>query len=351
MSPTDRTELAVEHVGDGATDSWRSFVADHPRATAFHTFAWRQALEASFGYDPTFLFVTERRTGERLAAVPAFTVSEALGSSVVNPFCEYGYPLVDDDAAPEAVLTRLRSLPGRFGSIALKESVFSGVRGYHENSYGAVETGVTFRLRTTAPFDTIRERAFNRDLRTSVETAREHDLEVTVADEIDTYYSLYTTTMSRLGSPPFPRSLFVALAESFGDRFQMRLLYDAGTPIAGLVVLEHGGTWYVFSNASDSEHWEKRPNELLYYTMIEDACDGACSLVDFGRTEPGSTLFEFKRKFGGETAQLMSFVYPPRYVTRASVSGYRRLEPIAKLFSPVISHPVVGPRLKRWIHE
>lgn len=351
MSSTERTELDIEHVDDDSADSWRSFVTDHPHATAFHTFAWKRAIEASFDYSQTFLFVTDSQTGERVAAVPGFTISGPLGSNVVNPFCEYGYPLIGDSVAAKSVLARLRDASPFSGPIIIKERELSGVQGYHRSSYAAVETGITFRLQTTASFDTVRERAFNRDLRKSVETAREHDLEVTVCNDIDAYYDLYTTTMARLGSPPFPRSLFAALAEFFEDRFRMRLVHDTGPPIAGLVTLEHNGTRYVLSNVSNSEYWEKRPNELLYYTMIEDACNGACSLVDFGRTEPDSTLSDFKRKFGGETARLMSFVYPPRYVTRASVSGYKRLEPLAKLFSPVIAHPTVGPKLKEWIHE
>jgi CelD/BcsL family acetyltransferase involved in cellulose biosynthesis len=347
---TSAANLETAPLSPDSRDDWRAFVGSHAASTAYHTLAWKRAVEQSIGYDSRYQFVYDD-SEEIQAVVPTFETPETLGRSLTNPFCEYGYPLVADRERSSAVLATLSTVPRGRGALILKDAHRSGVQGYHENGYAGVETGVTYELSTAYSFDFLWENSFNNDARSNVRTARDGGVEVREESDIASYYDLYLQTMARLGSPPFPRSFFGALADQFGDSFRMFLAEMDGRDIGGLLCLDHDGVRHVFSNASDPDALDRRPNERLYAAAIESACEGSLSRVDFGRTEPGSELAAFKAKFGASDSPLSSFVTPARFVSRASISEYKQLEPITRTLAPVLTHPRIGPALKRWVHE
>ncbi|MFC7229679.1 GNAT family N-acetyltransferase [Salinirubellus salinus] len=337
MSPADEPE-------------YESFLSDHPSTTAFHTLEWRRAVEAAFDYDPAYRMVLDR--GRRvLAAIPGFRVPELLGRSVVNPFCEYGYPLLAEGVDPVVVLEALGASRGRLDSVVVKDCPFSGVRGYSTAGYGGIETGCAVRLSVELPFDRLWERVFDGELRRNVRRARDHGISIEESVDLSTFYELYRGTMERMGSPQFPRSFVRELSEAFGEDFSLHTARKGDEHVAGLLSLVHGDTRHLLLNGTGGRIDDARPNHLLYVDCIERACASDLSVVDFGRTEPGTGVHEFKKQFGGTEIPLASFVTPAHRASRADVSSLKSLEPVARMLSPVVTHPSVGPRLKRFIHE
>jgi CelD/BcsL family acetyltransferase involved in cellulose biosynthesis len=353
-SHDDPSELRIEVIGDDgpAREAYASLVADHGASTAFHTLAWRQAVRAVFGYEPRFRLLRNRR-GEPVAAVPGFRVPEPIGSSVANPFCEYGYPLVsaDVDFGPPAVLERLASTVNPLGALVIKESPLSGIHGYDPAGYGGVETGCTIRLSVDLGFDRLWDDVFDTEIRRNVRRAQRAGVTVETSDDVEAFYRLYVDTMRRLGSPQFPRSFVTALSQAFGDGFDLRIATLDGNPVAGTISLRHNGTRHLLLNGSDRDFEEACPNYALCVDYIERACQSELSVVDFGRTEIDSAVHEFKRQFGGTEYPLVSFVTPPARTSRADVSGLKALAPLTQAIAPAITHPAVGPTLKRLVHE
>ena len=340
LRPVERT--------DG--DRWRAFVDDHPAATVFHSWAWLAAVDSAFGYEPAHLLVAETGGSEPVAAVPGFSVRGAAGSTVVNPFCEYGFPLVADGAGPAGVLRAVAADLGPLGARVLKDAGWTGVTGYNQAGYGAVRTGEVIRLDATRPYDEVREASFVGEARRCLRVAE--DAGVTVRPgSVDEYYPLYLATMRRLGSPQFPEAFFLDLAAELGDRCTVFVADLDGEPVGGVLLLDFGGVRTVWSNASRRDAWEARPNHALYAAAIEDACETGVDVVDFGRSRPGTGVHDFKRQFGGAASPLASFVAPPHRAGRASLEGYGKAAAVAQRLSPVLTNPAVGPRLKRFIHE
>jgi CelD/BcsL family acetyltransferase involved in cellulose biosynthesis len=343
MSGTSALETRV--VSPDATAEWSAFVEDHPGATVFHTAEWARAVETAFGYEPRHALVIDR-SGAVRAVVPGFVVADGIGHSVLNPFCEYGFPLIDDNTADAAVLSVLRNGDTR----VVKDAGWSSVSGYNTAGYGGVSTGSSIRLSLDQPFETLQESAFTTDVRRCVRTARDHNVSVTDGTIAD-FYPLYLETMRRLGSPQFPERFFTVLADVLGESVAVVLAERNGEPIAGVFLFEWGDTTMVWAPASKRAHWEHRPNHLLYAEAIKRACDAGRSVVDFGRSRRGSSVHGFKAQFGGFDYPLMSFVTPPHRATRASLDGYGRLSTITPRLAPLITHPTVGPKLKGFIHE
>lgn len=346
----DATDLREERVDSAVAErDWRTFVKDHPLATPYHRLAWRDAIDATFDYDSRYYLVYD--DDRVVAAVPGFRVPEVLGRSIVNPFCEYGFPLLASGTRLEDVLSALKRRLERLDALLLKDGEWTGISGYSRSGFGGIETGIVRRLSVDFPYRVLFDDVFHARARRNVRRARNENVSVDRADSVDEFYRLYVQTMKRKGSPQFPRSVFEHVSDAFGDDFALFLARRGGEPIAGITVLETNDTLSLWTAASDEEALESRPNDLLYARMIRDACESEVRVVDFGRSEPESGVDHFKEKFGGRAETLVTFGFPPSRVDRGDISGYKRLEPVARRLSPVTTHETIGPKLKRFIHE
>jgi len=349
-------------VPDGAGDRWESFVADHPAATVFHSRAWLAALRDAFAYDPASHLLYETGGTQPVGAIPAVSIPGLGGRTVVNPFCEYGFPLLAESVDPAPALRALAADVGPFGARVIKDAAWRGPEGYHAAGYGAVETGEVIRLDTDRSFEAVRSTSFTSEARRCVRSARDQGLTVRPGS-VTEYYPLYLETMRRLGSPQFPESFFLDLAVELGDDLVVFVAEESSAgdaiaggshdsePVGGVLALDFGGTRTIWSNASRIDAWDRHPNHLLYASAIRDACETDIQIVDFGRSRPGSGVHGFKREFGGQTSSLASFVIPPHRAGRASLAGYGKVAAVARRLAPAITNPAVGPRLKRYIHE
>jgi len=337
-------------VADPTNDSrWSTFVSNHPLATAYHGSQWLSVIEDTFGYRPVHRLYL--RDGVPVAAVPLFSIRTAIGRDYVNPFCSYGFPLLGSDGNSDQVLESLRSIPGPLETLIIKESIWTQTAGYHEWGYGGVETGVVYRLPLESGFDTLWEDVFDSGLRQNVRQSERSGVKVSRSEDVSLFYSLYLATMRRKGSPQFPERLFEKFHDIMGDDIVLFIARRDGDPIGGLLGFDYKGTRYLWSNGSKAAEWEARPNDALYTAAIESACKAGLDVVDFGRTEPNSGVDRFKRRFGAEVFTLTSLVFPSGRTSRADLSGYRRFENFTRYLAPLLTHPALGPWLKKHIHE
>jgi CelD/BcsL family acetyltransferase involved in cellulose biosynthesis len=344
------TDLESRLISADLATEWATFVDGHDTATIFHTLGWLRSVEAVFDYEPQHRLVYDTARDEPIAAVPGFVVSETLGYSVVNPFCEYGFPLIDSEVSHSEVLKALIAGLDRFAARIIKEVPWSSVGEYNEAGYGAVRTGASIRLRLDRPYEDIWDTEFDRDVRRCVRMAENKGVtaeEGTIAE----FYPLYHDTMRRLGSPQFPREFFRSLRDRFGEATTVLLARHDGRSIGGVLLLEWGDTTVIWTVTSDRSYWEYQPTHLLYARAIERACENGQSAVDFGRSRTGSSVHGFKSQFGGLSYPLVSFVAPPHRTSRASLEQYNRVAGIAQRLGPIITHRLVGPMLKERIHE
>jgi len=328
---------------------WKRLVESVPDSTVFHTLGWYRAVTESFRYRPAYQLVYDSGSERPIAAVPGFLVPETTGVSVVNPFCEYGFPLVRTGADEQAVLARIASeTPTPLGARILKDAQWTGRSEYRTPAYGCMRTGYTVRVRTDGPEDP--SERFDDDVPRGVRIARENGVTVETVDP-EALYPRYLETMRRLGSPPFPERFFVALGEHLPDTATALLAKIDDEAVAGVLLFEWADTTMVWANASNSAHWDVKPNHLLYARSITRAVEQGRHVVDLGRTRSESGVAGFKTKFGGTRSPLASFVAPPHRRSRASLESYTDLQALTKRLSPIVGHRTIGPLLKEVIHE
>lgn len=272
---------------------WTSLVSSCPDAGPFHHPAWAGVLARCYRFRPLALTTDDCESGVAV-------LETRRGRRISLPFTDACVPLARSGEARRALAAELARVP-RFELRAPLEGdgLVSSVR------------GVTHVLDLDEDVEKVRVR-FRSQMRRNIATSERAGVVVrrgeARADLVDTYYALHVRTRSRQGVPVQPHRFFRLLWDDLVERGlgTVLLAYSGSTPVAGAVFLHwNGATTYKFG-ASDPEHWHLRPNNLLFWRAIGDACARGDRTLDFGRTDlDNAGLRAFKSGWGAREAPLV----------------------------------------------
>ncbi len=343
-------EVAVASAADGA--AWQACAARLAPDRHELAWPWRQVLQASFGHRPHFLLA---RHGERVTGVlPLVEVrSRLFGRALISLPHLNGGGLVAEDAATAAALV-----------MTAGELVTAGGYAYGELRQGlplAGAEGLTCRCRKVAmrlALEPDPARLFGRfpaKLRSQIRRPGKAGASAELvlgnratSGQLAAFYRVFAEAMRDLGTPVSPLALFEATLRGFGQRAALCLVWLAGQPAAGGLLVGQGGRIEIIWAAARRRYNPVAVNMLLYWTAIEAACRQGYRVFDFGRSTPGSTTFRFKAQWGAEPTPLPWYYLPgtgdlpevspdhPRF--RLAVRAWRHLPlALANRLGPLIA--------------
>lgn len=114
-----------------------------------------------------------------------------------------------------------------------------------------------------------------------------------------------------------PPAKFMHVADSLSSGLRTWIAYLDGLPIAGLMVLLGTNASYTRGAMDRDLVGSHRPNELLHWHAIRDACDAGARKYHLGETGASPTLARFKEKLGGEPVDYAEYRFKRFPVTGA----------------------------------
>lgn len=285
--------------------AWDAYVGQHPNATPFHSRAWCQAVTAATGHQ-CHLLVEYGAHGRIIGLLPLHHVRSPLfGQALVaSGFAVGGGILADSldvamvlgDAATD--LARSLGVP----SVELRGGTRPDGEGWAGE--GGVYAGFE---RDLAGNDEAELLAIPRKQRAEVRKALAGELTVTTgrdASERDDHYRIYATSVRNLGTPVFPKALFDAVLDAFGEDADILTIRDAGRPVASVLSLYWRGTVMPYWGGGLAEARALRANELMYFELMRHARVKGCTGFDFGRSKLGTGPYSYKKNWGFEPQPL-----------------------------------------------
>jgi CelD/BcsL family acetyltransferase involved in cellulose biosynthesis len=288
-------------------EAWGRFVASCPDANVFHHPSWTKLLMRTYRFGGFVLAAVDDAGGIR-SGMPVVESRSPLGRRrwVSQPFTDHCPPLSSDTALTTRLIEDLhrRAEAEGVGNVEVR----AAVAGEHAFARVAAVTH-TLDLR---PGSDLLFRGFRSANRRNIRHAEGSGLSVRRAESIDeltgAFYRLHLETRRRLGVPIQPLRFFRLLWEDIiapGLGFVL-LVHRDDMPLAGAVFLGWNRTLIYKYGASDPEHLALRPNNLLFWTAIQWACDNTYETLDFGRTDHGNEgLRRFKAAWGGQEEPLV----------------------------------------------
>ena len=291
-------------VNDAA--AWDAYVAAHPAATPFHSRAWCEAVTAATGHKCHFVAARDA-AGRITGMVPLHHVRSPLfGQALVGSgFAVDGGLLADDDAVAAVLADSAADIARSLGapSVELRGGPLPTGEGWHREE--GVYAGFARDLTADDEAELL---AIPRKQRAEVRKALGGDLTVTTGrdtTERADHYRVYATSVRNLGTPVFPKALFDAVLDAFGDDADILTVRHDGRAVASVLSLYWRGTVMPYWGGGLAEARGLRANELMYYALMGHARAKGCNRFDFGRSKVGTGPFAYKKNWGFEPQPLV----------------------------------------------
>ena len=216
------------------------FVADHPEAELFHRPAWTKAVEQGTGQATRYL-VAEDRAGRLTGLLPLTRIrSPIFGSALVSTGFGVGGGIVS------ATGMAVEALADAAWSLAERENCASATLrgGRLPEGWRREEGAYAGFLRELPGGDEAILASIPRKQRAEVRRSLTLGLEVGQGRDrraLDDHYRVYSESVRNLGTPVFPRSLFEAMARSWGEDCDILTIRSDGKPVASVLSLYFNG--------------------------------------------------------------------------------------------------------------
>jgi FemAB-related protein (PEP-CTERM system-associated) len=339
FSPLTGLKVRPADAGD------RARIAAFPGAGLFHRPQWSEAVEQGCRQRSHYLIAEARDCG--LAGILPLTEmrSPLFGSALISAgFGVDGGIAALNEAATSALANAAWELARRLGcaSVELRGGLLPQGWERHEGTYAGF-------VRDLAQDDEAILKAIPRKQRAEVRRAQGNCLEVAVGRgpvDRDDHYRVYAESVRNLGTPVFPRALFEAMLDEFGEDADIVTIRKDGEAVASVLSLYDQRVVYPYWGGGTQAARSLRANELLYFELMRHAAARGCTRFDFGRSKIGTGAFAYKKNWGFEPKPL---VYASKGETRETnpLSPKYRLQVALWRKLPLFLANRLGPLIAR----
>jgi FemAB-related protein (PEP-CTERM system-associated) len=287
---------------------WASYAASHPDATIYHSLGWRDVTVEGLGH-AAYLLRARAASGAICGILPLYFVKGIYGRRLVSvPMRDRAGVLSNDDDTAVALIRRGAELSAelRCQYLELKQLRRLPATVTRHLDLQEVEHWVTTRIDLSIGRDKIWSLLDRDAVRWAIRKAEKSgvrmELDNSVAG-IDRFYDIFSSARTRMGIPPFPRSLFRAIGRHILDQGKgcLHFAMVGDRPVNGMISFYSGDT-FLPAYAAPQRHVDKRyyPSEVMFWHTIEWASQNGFAVYDFGADSPHQEgLLRFKRKWGG----------------------------------------------------
>ncbi len=301
--------VAAANLDDGAqVAELDAFVCGRPDSTPFHRPAWVKAVAAGTGQRAHYL-VARDLAGLIVGIVPLTEVrSRLFGRALVSSgFAVGGGILAEQGPVADRLARQCWTLAE---TLSCTTAELRGGVEPREGWMTKADTYVGFRKALEAD-DEAQLLAVPKRHRAEIRKGLGNDLRIETGNSQrlrDAHYALFAESVHNLGTPVFPKSLFDAVLDAFGEDADLAVLWHEGQPVSAVLSLYHGGACLPYWHGASPAARGLRSNEVLYYRLMSLARERGCTQFDFGRSKVGTGPAAWKKNWGWEPQPLSYFV-------------------------------------------
>jgi FemAB-related protein (PEP-CTERM system-associated) len=298
-----REDVVLTH-GVPNNESWDAFVRSHPHGSAFHLMAWQRVIHGTFGHESQHIVAMNSRNGDIVGVLPLFLVrSRIFGRLLVStPLAAYGGILAQSDEVSWAILQRVVDLARELNVQFAELRNFGNA--LPSNSLLRKDLYVTFR--TELKEDTeLNLLAIPRKTRAEIREGIRNGLEFKV-DAIgpSEFFDVYSRSVRDLGTPVFPKRLFINGLEQFGSDCKIFSVHWQGKAVSAVWTLFYKDKVVPYFGGSIREYNRLAVNNFMYWMLMKYGCENGYKVFDFGRSKKGTGSFDFKKRWGMTMSEL-----------------------------------------------
>lgn len=315
---------AVHMLQPQQTKGWDEFVALCPEATFFHLSGWKTVIERAFGHKTWFLYA--ELEGQIQGVLPLAEINSRLfGHSLSSlPFCVYGGIAAISEPARHALDQAAQALASRLQVDYLE---YRNLTALHPQ-WPMKDLYVTFR-KEIAPEVEENMQAIPRKQRAMVRKGIKAGLKSVIDEDTSRFFSAYSASVHRLGTPVFSKCYFHLLKEVFAQDCELMIIEKGGGIVSGVMSFYFRDEVLPYYGGGTDEAREVAGNDFMYWELMRRACEKGYKTFDFGRSKRNTGSFDFKKNWGFEPQPLH---YEYQLCGAEAVPDHNPLNPKYRLF-------------------
>jgi len=338
-------ELSVHQLQTEDIQKWDEFVLSCPDATFFHRAGWQRVINQALGHKTYFLYVTLK--GKIQGVLPLAEINSYLfGHSLSSlPFCVYGGIAATSEQARRALDQAAQTLASQLGVDYLE---YRNLRARHQD-WPTKDLYVTFRKEILSETE-LNMQAIPRKQRAMVRKGIKAGLQSTIDQDTERFFTAYSASVHRLGTPVFSRKYFRALKQVFPDDCELLTITKDGHTISSVMSFYFRDEVLPYYGGGTSEARNLAGNDFMYWELMRRACERGYKIFDFGRSKRDTGSFDFKKNWGFEPQQLH---YEYQLHQSDKIPDHNPLNPKYQIFIktwqklPLAVANLIGPHIVR----
>ncbi len=346
--PESPSPVVVNAFRSEDAERWDRFVLGQRSGSLFHQIAWKRVLERTFGHQAQYFY--GERDGQIVGVAPVFLVSNwMVGRCLISsPLASYGGICAGDPEAGQALLEHLkqRAKDQQVDYLELRNQDGGALSGFVPNT-----RYTSFSMPLSKDPQAVLK-GLPKDIRYMIRKAEKAGLHIRRGPELlDEFYRLFAINMRRLGTPVFPRALFVNLLEEFGKQIDVLVVYAGSEPVASAVSFIFRDTMHPYYIGGLPVARDLAANNFLWWELMKFAAESGMSTFDFGRSKKGTGAYAFKKKWNPTITDLDYQVFLVKRKTAPNFSPANpKFEAATQVWSrlPLWLTNRLGPRVVRW---
>ena len=313
---------------------YEDFVINHPNGSITQSVLWHGV---KLNWLPE-IAVVRNSTGKIIAGVSLLARKiPGLGTSMLyaprGPVCDY-----DDKDALEALQQGINLAAKKHKAhlckvdpdVLISDVDFANIiqtMGYKQLAGGTgfetIQARFNYRLYLNGRSEDELFANLTQQNRRNVRIAIKNGVQVRImgAEALDDFMQLMVVTGQRDGFSVRPKAYFARMLEALGEHCRLYMAYYNDKAVSGAITTNYAGkTCYIYG-ASDNEHRNVMPNNLVQWEMIRWAAETGCTVYDFqgisgnlDENDPLYGLYRFKKGFNGQIDELageFDYTYMP----------------------------------------
>lgn len=331
-------------------DRWNQYVLQKECSCCYHLLDWKKIIQTAFGLK-TYYFYAEKEQGDICGILPlVLSKSRLFGTFLTSvPFFNYGGILSDSLEIARLLLSR---------AVETAEEIHaSHIELRHIASYFPELPTKTHKVRMVMPLKNNSQEiwdGFKSKLRSQIKKPMNEKLHVKFGKQelVDDFYRVFSTNMRDLGTPVWTKKIFMDTLQNMPSCCDICCVYLNDRAVGAGFLLGFKDTLEIWTASTIRKYNHLSPNMLLYWSVIEFACQKGYKFFDFGRSSPDSGTYSFKKQWGAYPEVLhwqywlshgdeMPCVNPQNPKYKLMISAWKKLPlAIANRIGPIISRNI-----------
>ena len=297
---------------------WNGYVYSSSDTTFYHQLAWRDIIKDLYGFKPIYLVAKDRDAIRGI--LPMFLIKSRLfGMKLISiPFAPYGGVCADDELIERMLIEEAKKIADTYDVDYLE------LRGFKEFGLLADTRYYTFILKLERDHEVVWRR-LSKKVRNSTRKAIKSGLRIEKdGSYLKDFYNVYSRNMHSLGTPTHSLRFFKKVLRKFSEKTDLVVVRYGDEVVAGAILLRFKDTVISGWAGSLRSYLKFCPNNMMYWTIIRDACKDGYKYFDFGRSLANSGTFRFKIAWAAEPIRLNYQFYTSNYVPDTSMQNPKR---------------------------